>query len=136
MIKTGHGAIDGEGNYLSIDNDPTGNYLGSNGKQTSGEEWITVFDGCTGAELQTIPYHTDYAAGSSYWGDEKQNRSERYLGGIAWLDGEKSNPSAIFARGYYNGAFIGAYDWDGANLTLRWLHRAFTASSGEEVYAN
>ena len=50
VIKTGHGAIDGEGNYLSRDNDPTGNYLGSNGKQTSGEEWITVFDGCTGAE--------------------------------------------------------------------------------------
>lgn len=136
MIKTGHGAIDGEGNYLSVDSNPTGNYLGSNGKQTSGEEWITVFDGITGAELQTIPYHTDYAAGSSYWGDSKQNRSERYLAGIAWLDGEGSNPSAIFARGYYNGAFIGAYDWDGTNLTLRWLHRAFSASNGEVKYAN
>ena len=136
MIKTGHGAIDGEGNYLSVDNNSTGNYLSSNGKQTSGEEWITVFDGTTGAELKTIDYHTNYADGSSYWGDSKQNRSERYLAGIAWLDGENMNPSAIFSRGYYNGAFIGAYDWDGENLTLRWLHRAFSATSGEVKYAN
>ena len=136
MIKTGHGAIDGEGNYLSVDKDPTGNYLNSRGKQESGEEWITVFDGMTGAELKTIPYHTDYAAGSAYWGDSKQNRSERYLAGIAWLDGKEGNPSGIFARGYYNGAFIGAYDWDGTDLTLRWVHRAFTASNGEVKYAN
>ena len=136
MIKTGHGAIDGEGNYLSVDNDPTGNYLNSRGKQESGEEWITVFDGMTGAELKTIPFHTDYAAGSAYWGDSKQNRSERYLAGIAWLDGKEGNPSGIFARGYYNGAFIGAYDWDGTDLTLRWVHRAFTASNGEVKYAN
>ena len=136
MLKTGHGAIDGEGNYLSVDKDPKGNYLNSRGKQESGEEWITVFDGRNGAELQTIPYHTDYAAGSAYWGDSNQNRSERYLAGIAWLDGKDGNPSGIFARGYYNGAFIGAYDWDGTNLTLRWVHRAFTASNGEVKYAN
>lgn len=136
MLKTGHGAIDGKGNYLSVDKNPTGNYLGSNGKQTSGEEWITVFDGRTGAELKTIDYHTDYAAGSSYWGDSKQNRSERYLAGIAWLDGADGNPSGIFVRGYYNGSFIGAYDWDGQNLTLRWLHRGLSANSGEVKYAN
>ena len=136
MIKTGHGAIDGEGNYLSVDNNPKGNYLNSRGKQVSGEEWITVFDGRNGAELKTIPYHTDYAAGSAYWGDSNQNRSERYLAGIAWLDGKDGNPSGIFARGYYNGAFIGAYDWDGTDLTLRWVHRAFTASSGEVKYAD
>lgn len=136
MIKTGHGAIDGEGNYLSVDKNPTGNYLNSRGKQVDGEEWITVFDGITGAELKTINYHTNYADGSSYWGDNNQNRSERYLGGIAWLDGDGKNPSAVFARGYYSGAFIGAYDWDGGQLTLRWLHRAFNNTSGEVRYAN
>ncbi|MCR5070162.1 MAG: hypothetical protein K6A78_10300 [Prevotella sp.] len=136
MIKTGHGAIDGEGKYLSVDKDPTGNYLNSRGKQESGEEWITVFDGRNGAELKTIPYHTDYAAGSSYWGDSKQNRSERYLAGIAWLDGKDGNPSGIFARGQYNGAFIGAYDWNGTDLTLRWIHRALAVDNGEVKYAD
>lgn len=137
MLKTGHGAIDGEGNYLSIDNDPTGNYLGGRGKQESGEEWITVFDGRNGAELKTINYHTKYADETTgFWGDSKMNRSERYLACIAWLDGKDSNPSGIFARGYYAGAKIGAYDWDGTNLTLRWLHRGASESSGTVTYAN
>lgn len=136
MIKTGCGAVDGLGNNLSLDTNPKANYLGSNGKQTSGPEWITVFDGRTGKELKTINYHTNYSAGASYWGDSKQNRSERYLASIAWLDGKEKNPSAIFARGYYSGAFIGAYDWNGKDLTLRWHHRALSASNGEVKYAN
>ncbi len=57
--------------------DPNENLLSSRGKQDHGSEYITVFDGTTGAELATIPYHTDYAAGLSYWGGEKQKRSER-----------------------------------------------------------
>ena len=136
MIKTAPGAIDGLGNYLSIDTDPKANHLNSRGKQVSGPEWITVFDGRTGKELKTINYHTNYTDGESYWGDSNQNRSERYLAGIAWLDGEDKNPSPIFARGYYSGAFIGAYDWDGKDITLRWLHKAYSASNGEVVYAN
>ena len=138
MVKTGPGAIDGEGNYVVMDgDDPTKSWKGGNGKQTSGPEYITVFDGTTGAELKTIKYHTAYADEStSFWGDSKQNRSERYLAAIAWLDGEDANPSAIFARGYYNGCKIGAYDWDGKDLTLRWLHRGESATSGTVTYAD
>lgn len=135
MVKTAPGAIDGEGNYVLLGNDdPTENLKSGRGKQDHGSEYITVFDGLTGAELQTIPYHTAYADFS--WGDEKQNRSERYLVAIAWLDGEQANPSAIFARGYYNGCRIGAYDWDGSNLTLRWLHSGESSSKGTVTYAN
>lgn len=124
MMKTAPGTIDGEGNYVLLDDDdPTANLLGSNGKQVSGPEYITVFDGTTGAELATIPYHTDYKAGEAYWGDSKQNRSERYLAAIAWLDGPDKNPSPIFARGYYAGAFVAAYDWDGTTLKERWVSR-------------
>ncbi|MBQ7472180.1 MAG: hypothetical protein IJS97_07150 [Prevotella sp.] len=138
MVKTGPGAVDGEGNYVIMaGDDPTKSWKGSNGKQVSGPEYITVFDGATGAELKTIKYHTAYADEStSFWGDSKQNRSERYLACIAWLDGEQENPSAIFARGYYSGCKIGAYDWDGNNLTLRWLHRGDSKTSGTVTYAN
>lgn len=131
MAKTAPGTIDGQGNYVLLGNDdPTANLKSSRGKQDHGSEYITVFDGMTGAELATIPYHTDYAAGLNYWGDSKQNRSERYLAAIAWLDGAEGNPSPIFARGYYSGAFVGAYDWDGTTLKERWVSRNTTSGQG------
>lgn len=132
MCKTAPGTIDGEGNYVLLGNDnPTDNLLSGRGKQDHGSEYITVFDGLTGAEISTIPYHTNYTAGQAYWGDSKQNRSERYLAALAYLDGPDQNPSPIFARGYYSGAFIGAYDFDGETLKERWIHRAYSASEGK-----
>ncbi len=131
MVKTAPGTIDGLGNYVIMgDDDPTANWKNSRGKQVEGPEYITVFDGMTGAEISTIAYHTNYADGSSYWGDSEQNRSERYLAAIAWLDGEDGNPSPIFARGYYSGAFVGAYDFDGQTLSERWVSRNTTSGQG------
>lgn len=131
MVKTAPGTVDGEGKYVLLGNDdPYANLLSSRGKQDHGSEYITVFDGTTGAALATIPYHTDYKAGQSYWGDSNQNRSERYLAAIAWLDGPEGNPSPIFARGYYSGAFVGAYDWDGENLKERWVSRHTSSGKG------
>ena len=132
MVKTAPGTVDGEGNYVLLGNDdPHANLLSSRGKQDHGSEYITVFDGTTGAELATIPYHTKYTdTTTSIWGDSNQNRSERYLAAIAWLDGPEGNPSPIFARGYYSGAFVGAYDWDGDNLTERWVSRNTTKGQG------
>lgn len=131
MMKTAPGTIDGEGNFVLLgDDDPNEDLLSSRGKQDHGPEYITVFDGTTGGELATIPYHTDYAAGMSYWGDNNQNRSERYLAGLAYLDGPDANPSPIFARGYYRGAFVGAYDWDGTTLSERWVSRNTQSGKG------
>ncbi len=131
MMKTGPGTVDGQGNYVLLgDDNPEENLLSGRGKQDHGPEYITVFDGMTGAELATIPYHTDYAAGKSYWGDDKQNRSERYLAALAYLDGPDANPCPIFARGYYSGAFVAAYDWDGETLKERWVSRNTTKGQG------
>lgn len=131
MMKTAPGTIDGEGNYVLLgDDDPEEILLSSRGKQDHGSEYITVFDGLTGGELATIPYHTDYEAGKSYWGDSNQNRSERYLAALAYLDGPDANPSPIFARGYYSGAFVGAYDWDGTTLKERWVSRNTESGKG------
>lgn len=131
MAKTAPGTKDGEGNYVLLgDDDPTANLKSGRGKQDHGPEYITVFDGMTGAEISTIPYHTDYAAGKNYWGDSNQNRSERYLAAIAWLDGLDKNPSPIFARGYYSGAFVGAYDFDGDELRERWVSRNTVSGQG------
>ncbi len=132
MMKTGPGTIDGEGKYVVMgSDDPHANWLNSRGKQVSGPEYITVFNGATGAEISTIPYHTKYGdVSTSIWGDSNQNRSERYLAAIAWLDGPEGNPSPIFARGYYSGAFVAAYDFDGTTLKERWVSRNTVKNKG------
>ncbi len=133
IIKTAPGTIDGNGNYVVMNgDDPLQNCLNSRGKPDKGPEYLTVFDGMTGAEISTIKYHTDYAAGSKYWGDSEQNRSERYTACLAYLDGKDKNPSAIFNRGYYAGSYVGAYDFDGYTLKERWVSRH--TSSGKGLY--
>ena len=49
---------------------------------------------------------------------EPGNRVDRFLAGVAYLDGKR--PSAVFARGYYTRATLVAYDWDGRRLQERW----------------
>ena len=131
ICKTAPGTVDGEGNYVVMSgDDPTASWLNGRGKPDAGPEYVTVFDGLTGAELSTMSYHTKYGdvSASGFWGDSNQNRSERYLACVAHLDGV--TPSAILCRGYYRGAAVGAYDWDGMQLTLRWLHRSATSGQG------
>ncbi|MGO1235445.1 rhamnogalacturonan lyase [Microbacterium gubbeenense] len=90
-----------------------------------GPEYLTVFDGATGEELDTVDYTPARGDDGLLWGDyamsrvEPGNRVDRFLAGVANLDGEST--SAIFARGYYTRAVIAAYDWDGTDLTTRWV---------------
>jgi hypothetical protein len=89
-----------------------------------GPEYLTVFDGATGRELQTIRYRPGRTDDGLLWGDyampriEPGNRVDRFLSGVAYLDGKR--PSAIFARGYYTRSTVVSYDWDGRRLRERW----------------
>ncbi len=89
-----------------------------------GPEYLTVFAGDTGTELQTIDYKPGRGDDGLLWGDyamsriEPGNRVDRFLAGVAYLDG--STPSAVFARGYYTRTTLVAYDWDGKALKERW----------------
>jgi hypothetical protein len=89
-----------------------------------GPEYLTVFEGATGRELQTVPYQPGRTDDGLLWGDyampriEPANRVDRFLSGVAYLDGR--HPSAVFARGYYTRSTLIAYDWDGHRLIRRW----------------
>ncbi|MFI7129428.1 rhamnogalacturonan lyase [Nonomuraea sp. NPDC050153] len=90
----------------------------------TGPEYLTVFDGGSGRELQTIPYKPGRGDDGLLWGDyamariEPGNRVDRFLSSVAYLDGRR--PSAIFARGYYTRTTLVAYDWDGRRLKEVW----------------
>lgn len=89
-----------------------------------GPEYLTVFDGATGRELQTIDYKPGRHDDGLMWGDyamariEPGNRVDRFLSGVAYLDGKR--PSAVFARGYYTRTTLVAYHWNGRRLAENW----------------
>ncbi|HYN94980.1 MAG TPA: rhamnogalacturonan lyase [Pilimelia sp.] len=89
-----------------------------------GPEYLTVFNGATGRELQTIRYKPGRHDDGLMWGDyamgriEPGNRVDRFLAGVAYLDGKR--PSAVFARGYYTRSTLVAYGWNGRRLTEQW----------------
>lgn len=90
----------------------------------TGPEYLTVFEGATGRELQTIHYKPDRHDDGLMWGDyamsriEPGNRVDRFLAGVAYLDGRR--PYAVFARGYYTRTTLVAYRWDGTSLHEHW----------------
>lgn len=87
------------------------------GRILDGPEYITVFNGLTGAAMDTKPYIPERGTLKD-WGDENANRSERYLAALAFLDG--AHASAIFCRGYYTRTVLAAWDWNGRELKERW----------------
>lgn len=136
ICKTAPGTIDGKGKAVLMGTDKvTDDYREKSGSLAgvvkSGPEYLTVFNGQTGAEINTIAYNPPrdiQAQSKSGWGDANGNRSERYLACVAYLDGE--HPSAVFCRGYYTHSYLWAVDFDGSKLTERWLHASTTAGQG------
>jgi hypothetical protein len=79
-----------------------------------GPEYLTMFSG-EGVELETIPFKHIRVDDGLLWGDYAMNRMEpcnrvdRFLSGVAYLDGER--PYLIICRGYYTRAAITAYSF-------------------------
>jgi rhamnogalacturonan endolyase len=98
------------------------------GKILSGPEYLTVFDGRTGAAVDSVTYLPQRAPGndnpsreqmSAIWGDNYGNRIDRFLSTVAYLDGER--PSVVMARGYYTRTVIVAWDLRAGKLEKRWV---------------
>ena len=140
ICKTADGTVDGigkvigdakadyrtQGDDLVPSRDPSGSVTTPDGKRMAsragyvlaGPEFLTVFDGRTGAALATadyVPARGDVNA----WGDAYGNRVDRFLAGVAYLDGVR--PSAVMCRGYYTRSVLAAWDWRDGKLTQRWV---------------
>lgn len=144
-MKTAPGTVDGTGHYVTEvgdtdeirNTDNTKSYIGTSGRlkgKNPFTQYLTIFDGETGAALYTTDYIPYDAAENQYWGDSgaKYNRSERYLAAVAYLDG--IHPSIVMCRGYYHDSVIRAYTWDGTKLTMQWEHKGKKSESSTTLY--
>jgi rhamnogalacturonan endolyase len=122
-MKTADGSIDGQGNVIG---DSTKDWRNDKGYILSGPEYLTVFDGLTGKVLSTTdftpPRHAKLNPTTDelkeMWGDGYGNRMDRFLAGIAYLDGK--TPSLIMSRGYYTRTVITAWNFKNGKLTRQW----------------
>ncbi|AWB46047.1 rhamnogalacturonan lyase [Paenibacillus sp. CAA11] len=89
-----------------------------------GPEYLSIFEGATGKELDKVPYKPQRHDDGLMWGDyamariEPGNRVDRFLATVAYLDGQ--HPYAVFARGYYTRSTLASYRWDGSKLSEHW----------------
>ena len=131
ICKTADGTVDGQGRVIG---DAKADYRNKDGRVLDGLEFLTVFNGETGATVCTIDYPVPRTVrkldrfAANGWGDNYGNRCDRFLACAACLDGKST--SAVFCRGYYTAAYVMALDFDGTNLKLRGLHKSETPGEG------
>nr|BFF23533.1 hypothetical protein GCM10025732_14980 [Glycomyces mayteni] len=117
-LKTADGTVDGTGAVIG---DADADYRNSGGYVLSGPEFLTVFDGRTGAAVQSVDFQPD-RGNVTDWGDGYGNRVDRIMAAVAYLDG--STPSLVTTRGIYTKMELTAWDWDGSQLEQRWAFRS------------
>ena len=140
VVRTSDGTVDGQGTVIG---DPFADYRYAGdslrfrrrtperqGRILTGNEYLTVFSGLTGAALRTIPY-VPQRGNPADWGDREANRSDRFLACVAYLDGV--HPSVVMCRGYYTRTVLAAFDWDGTELRQRWVFDSY--AEGNEAYS-
>jgi hypothetical protein len=134
-LKTAPGTKDGTGAYLhtgpaasdddSADYRSVGNASGTTGYVLTGPEYLTVFEGATGAELSTVNF--EVARGDvSAWGDDYGNRVDLFLASVGFVSDSgagrsaSGRPSLLMARGYVNRTTMTAWNWRGGQLVKIW----------------
>ncbi len=128
-MNTSDGAVSGTGQVIG---NPNASWQTPDGWVTTGPEYLTIFDGLTGAIRVNTPLAPERGAVTD-WGDDYGHRSTTHNYSVAYLDGQR--PSLVLGRGIYHGqaAFgtgkteIVAWDYRDGQLTKRWT---FTATEG------
>ena len=121
VCKTADGTRDGQGKLIG---DPNADWRdtvrtsGTFGRILEGPEFLTIFDGRTGAAIHTVDYLPE-RGDLQTWGDTRANRSDRFLACVAYLDG--IHPSIVMTRGYYERTALAAWDFKDKKLVSRWV---------------
>ncbi len=137
-MKTADGSIDGKGTIIG---DSTKDWRNSNGYILTGPEFLTMFDGLTGEALSTVNYNPPRHPTiinptvqelKDIWGDGYGNRMDRFLGGVAYLNG--TTPSLIMSRGYYTRTTVAAWNFVNKQLQPVWFFDSEDGTPGNKAY--
>jgi rhamnogalacturonan endolyase len=89
---------------------------GGKGFVLDGPEWLVVFDGVTGKEIDKAPWIE--RGKTTEWADYTGNRSSRHMLGVAYLDGK--TPSLVVVRGTYGMMRVDAWTLQDRKLRKLW----------------
>lgn len=137
-MKTADGTIDGKGKVIG---DSSKNWRNERGFILAGPEFLTVFNGLTGAAISTVGYiparhptslEPTPAEMKEIWGDGNGNRVDRFLACVAYLDGKQ--PSLIMSRGYYTRTVLSAWNFRNEELTPVWTFDSDEAGGLNRAY--
>jgi rhamnogalacturonan endolyase len=125
-MKAADGTVSGTGQVIG---NGSADHRNSSGYVLAGPEFLTVFDGRTGAALATADF-VPPRGNVADWGDSYGNRVDRFLAGTAYVDGAR--PSIVMARGYYTRSVVSAWDWRDGRLTRRWTFDSRSSTNGPQ----
>ena len=139
--KTGDGTVDGLGHRIGdaqADWRTWDKKSPTYGKIVNGPEYLTVFEGRTGKELDSKEYiPTRYpldgwgGVGGNCGNDNTGGRSDRFTAGVAFLGGK--TPSPIMVRGWYGRTVVAAWTFTNGALKHTWTFDS--AAPGWEAYS-
>lgn len=139
--KTGDGTVDGLGHRIGdaqVDWRIWDKKSPTYGKIVNGPEYLTVFEGRTGKELDSKEYiPTRYpldgwgGVGGNCGNDNTGGRSDRFTAGVAFLDGK--TPSPVMVRGWYGRTVVAAWTFTNGALKHTWTFDS--AAPGWETYS-
>ena len=139
--KTGDGTVDGLGHRIGDAQDDWRTWDKKSptyGKIVNGPEYLTVFEGRTGKELDSKEYiPTRYpldgwgGVGGNCGNDNTGGRSDRFTAGVAFLDGK--TPSPVMVRGWYGRTVVAAWTFTNGALKHTWTFDS--AAPGWETYS-
>ncbi len=140
ICRTADGTIDGCGSVIGDSTKDWRNLDKTSkiyGKILEGLEYLTVFEGVSGKEIDSKEFiPTRYPLNG--WGgiggngnnDSTGGRSDRFYAAAAYLGGK--SPSAVFVRGIYGRTVMTAWDFKDGKLKRRWV---FDSKDGSNPYS-
>ncbi len=140
VMRSYDGMTDGKGNKIGVaDADWTKSLQKQKDRQylAEGNEYLSVFDGQTGAEIartELLPTRDPLSSWASKYKDTSRltKRASHYLLSTAYLHGE--TPSIVMLRGAWDAVKVAAWDYKDGKFTELWQYDSGDTQTTDNMY--